>query len=306
MKKRSLKKVGEKEDVAKCILAVSQCLDLPIGTSTEKTETPSALHPQTTSFQKQFLAYSMGSYSFSIAKCANHLGQTAEPRHIFAALRRLQSSNELEFHLDTSEKGRIFHLKVTECGARMFANDDYVGLEENLTNAIHQSFTFSSSSSAEKVLDMHYIMHQVAAATDSECDEDDSADGKSRSLQRFQELTQTFFAEGLQSERVKLSSELLPASFYEIREKELMSDVRVLAQELPAMYSDPRNDTQSSTSVVFGKSIDYTTLAIAKFLHGIDSPRTPYLICRNNPMFGRWRETNFETVKNAVAKALQP
>jgi ATP-dependent DNA helicase Q4 len=304
MKKRSLKKLAEKEEVASCIHAVCECLDPPIGTSAKETAATLVTHAPSISFQKHFLAYSMGAYSFSIAKCANRLGSCAEPRHIFAALRRLQSCNELELHLDTSEKGRIFHLKITELGARIFASSEYEGLEEKLTDEIQRSFKLSSNGSADKVLDMHFIMHQVADATASAGEVDGIIDGKSRSLLQFQELMHTFFAKGLEEERNKILSELLPASFYEVREKELTSDVRILFQELPAIYSEQRQNKNSSTSVEIGHSVDYTALAVSKFLHGIDSPRTPYLLCRNHPMFGKWKYVNFETIHEAVCKTL--
>lgn len=298
MKRRSLKKMAEKEDVAKSILTVSQCIDPPI---IDQQDGSAATH--SSSFQRQFLAYSMGSYSFSMVDASNHLGSSAEPRHIFAALRRLQSSNELELSLDTTSAGRVFHLKITEAGCKVFGNDDDYQLhEKRLVDEIYQSFSLSSGSSADKVLDMHFILDQVSSVSQPVFEEKEETD-KSASLSRFQELTTAFFREGLQQQRLERKHELLPTSFFQVKEKELQTDVYVLLQDLPQVMASQKPHN-TSDPLLFGKTPEYSSLTIAKFLHGIESPRTPFLLCRNHPLFGKWRHVDFSLVIKAIHKIL--
>jgi hypothetical protein len=302
--------LAEREAVAVSIQAVSQCVDAPLtetGAETEKVST--TVLPK--SFQRHFLAYSKGSHSFSISQCANRLGPTAEPRHVFAALRRMQSSNELEFVLDTSETGRIFQLKVSETGFGLFRRDDYGKMEENLVDAIFESFSSSSDSGATKFLDMHYILDQVATASELSTDgidasEQISSSDKSPSLFRFQELTGKYFGEGLESERLAIEG-LLPASFSTIREKELKIDGLSLLRDLPPLFQQNSEKDPSPEHLKLGDAsrVDYTALAITKFLHGMDTPRTPYLTFRQYPLFGKWKTVDFRLVHESILKVVE-
>ncbi|KAG7347167.1 RecQ familyATP-dependent DNA helicase [Nitzschia inconspicua] len=300
MKRRSLQKLAETEQVALSILTVSQCIDPPLLENHD-----GAASTYSSSFQRQFLAYSMGSYSFSIASVANHLGASAEPRNVFAALRRLQASNELELSLDTSDAGRIFHLKVTKAGCQTFGNEDqYRLVEKHLTDEIHQAFFSSTSSSAEKVLDMHYILNEVASVSLPAFEEEGSKSDKSASLVRFQDLTSKFLSDRLQRKKSGEQHEILPKSFYEIRKEELQTDIYVVLQDLPQVMASKEIDPATDPLLV-GKIPEYTALAIAKFLHGMESPRTPFLLCRHHPVFGKWRHVDFSLIVDAISNALK-
>jgi len=310
LKRRTLQKLAEKEPVAIAIQAVSQCIDAPLSeTGAETMQVQTKTVPS--SFQRQFLAYSKGSHSFSISQAANRLGPSAEPRHVFAALRRLQSSNELEFVLDTSEKGRIFHLKISEKGVDVFNRNDYDKIEEDLVSTIFESFTSSGNSGATKVLDIHYILDQLANSSELAMDanydgDDDNSCSKSPSLMRFQELTHTYFKEGLESERLSVASELLPKSFFKIREKELKIDGLSLLRDLPSLFLNHNDAIENSSleQVVLGDPslTDYSALAITKFLHGHDTPRTPIFTFRQYPSFGKWKTVDFHLVHEEILK----
>lgn len=300
MKRRPLKKLAEREEVANSILAVCTCLDPPLSESDRSTAPTNA-----SSFQRQFLAYSMGSFSFSIASAANKLGELAEPRHIFAALRRLQSANELELSLNTSESGRVFHLKITESGCRVFGSEEYNKVEEMLTNTLYESFCSSSSSCAEKVLDMHYILDQVSeVGACRDTNEKDNNCRRSSSLVRFQELVHSFFDNGIEKERIARKHELLPKSFYTVRREELRTDTGILLREPPQMHCNQATG-DSNDSPRFGEDCDYTALALTKFLHGIESPRTPHLVARNHPLYGKWRQSNFNLILGEIQKTIE-
>jgi hypothetical protein len=307
LKKKSLKKLAEKEPVAVSIQDVCQCIDTPLlDKGNGDIEQRQVTAPN--AFQRQFLAYSMGSYSFSVTQCANRLGRSAEPRHVFAALRRLQSSNELEFALDTSEKGRVILLKVSDVGVERFSGEEYNDTETHLTNTLSKSFASSVDSGASKVLDMHYILHQVAVASTSMLSTPESANSppiKSSSLARFQHLTTDYFANGLREERIALASEILPATFFDIRDKELQIDAVSLLRDLPAVLTREASDDESNFLMLGAPTAaDYSALAIAKFLHGLGTPRTPILTFRTHPLFGKWKTVDFGLVLASIQKTL--
>jgi ATP-dependent DNA helicase Q4 len=304
LKKRPLQKLAEREPVAKSILEVAQCVDPPISSSSTQKERITEQPINNSAFQKQFLAYSLGSYHFSITDCANHLGPTAEPRHIFAAMRRLQASNELEFALDTSETGRVCHVKVTSKGASAFYGDAFETMEENLTSKLYESFSSSNCSAAKKVLDMHYILSEVAKVSSVI---DMQPRTKSRSLSRFQELMQRYFDDVPMTDNPEgsTSSNTLPIIFSDVRDKELEIDAHSLVRDLPYCTTGSRNEkTKEAVAVGNTDMIDYTVLAISKFLHGIDTPRCPSRNFRSHALFGKWRAANFSLVLEAVQKAL--
>eukprot|EP00980_Cylindrotheca_fusiformis_P006543 scaffold1384_cov116-Cylindrotheca_fusiformis.AAC.21 len=304
LKKRPLKKLASKEPVAASINAVSECFNPPVGDGEEGRdpgESRESNYKVPESFQRQFLAYSLGSYSFSVVDCASHLGPSAEPRHVFAALRRLQSSNELELSLDTTDKGRVFHLKLSARGASFFRSEDFDSLAEDLTNILYERFVSSIISGANKVLDMSHIMDEVATARETT---EILHSGKSTSLVRFQELVDNYFNGTLSKDSPEVKK-LLPDSFSCISEKDLRSDTLSVARDLPVLAKQAADSTYA---VKFGDGeyCDYSALAVTKFLHGIDSPRAPFLSFRTHPLFGKWNETEFLLVLKIVTEFMKP
>ena len=88
LKKRKIAKLALLEEVAKCIQACGVELDSEKPSNDASSQNSFAERGGTAS-QKGFAAYSFGINQFSIVKCARLLGPQAEPRHIYAALRRL-------------------------------------------------------------------------------------------------------------------------------------------------------------------------------------------------------------------------
>ena len=304
LKKRTLRKLAEREEVAQSIQSVCSCIDAPLIDKESEIPNDNPMKDPS-SFQRQFLAYSMGSYTFSVSQCANRLGHSAEPRHVFAALRRLQSANELELALDTSEKGRVFHLKITEAGVSTFSGENYDELEETLTNQIYDSFLFSSKSGANKVLDMHYILEKVASESDNSDKKETVDNEKSSSLEIFQTLIRDYFENGFDDERQHLRSQLLPKEFSNVRDEDLKIDTYALLRDLPSIHDDQSIEKFGiSLSSEDSDSSDYTALAITKFLHGIETPRIPFLHFRNHPLYGKWRHVEFGTVLESIQNIL--
>ena len=301
LKKRTLKKLAEKEPIAACIQEVGQCLDPPIGEARENDRPEDYSQSQTNAFQRQFLAYSLGSYSFSVVQCANKLGPSAEPRHVFAALRRLQSSNELELALDTSDKGRIIHIRISKKGVSFFGGMDFNDQVDELTNLLYETCSSSISSGASKVLDIQHIMEEVASV--SQTKRANSISSKSASLVRFQELTRDYFQGGFVDRKDGSLDANMPSSFIKIKRAELETDASAVLRDFPLLV---KQVPDCSFATAFGHPgvADYSALAITKFLHGMDSPRAPIHTFRTHPLFGKWKEAPFRSVMCSVMKSL--
>jgi Helicase conserved C-terminal domain len=300
MKKRTIEKLAEKEQVAASIKRVGVCCEQPIGD--EREDAPSS-QQQDKAFQRHFLAYSKGSYAFSVAKCANALGPGAESRHVFAALRRLQSSGELELALDTSGKGRVLLLTTTEKGTAYFHAQDFERKAEDLSSLLHESFTNSIFSGASKVLDMHYILNNIRENPSDKGDPKELRAGKSQSLLKFQELMTRYFRQELREGNDSLVN--LPDTFVMVKRRELENDLHSILRDLPLLVVQVPGEWDRSPVLGDSKFPDYTTVTVTKFLHGLDSPRAPLKAFRSHPLFGKWRQAQFASVLDGVAKLLK-
>jgi hypothetical protein len=305
MKKRTLEKLAANEDVAKSILAVGECLDPPLGEDREVNASEGQQNFPNSAFKRQFLAYSMGSYTFSVAHCAGYMGPSAEPRHVFGALKRLQSSNELEFNLDTTDSGRVLHVKLSPRGVNFFTSDNFETIANALVDDLHEALCSSIISGADKVLDMHLIMQELAVS----CENDPATNllqnpNKSPALVRFQELTKEYFQEGFEGrQKSEKAKGYLPKSFFSVKEQLLENDALSVFRDLPCLA---KQVTGSWEALAIGDPdvIDYTALSIAKFLHGIDSPRAPRLACRGHGLFGKWQGVRFPIVLEKIQSLL--
>jgi ATP-dependent DNA helicase Q4 len=305
LKKRSLDKLAETAPVASSIQRVGTCFKM----TTEQDDETATYSQQQPSFQRHFLAYGRGSYSFSVAKCANALGPSAECRHVFAALRRLQACGEIELVLDTSPKGRVLLLKLSREGSSFFHSDDFDMQAEHIVDILHESFSSSIFSAATKVLDMSYILDSMANAGTTEPDETSGPSaGKSPSLLRFQELARDYFRKGLlpvvHDMTETESRRILANSFFSVDRRELESDLFALLQDLPVLT---KKVPDFDFAPIFGKSNfgDYTVVAAAKFLHGLDSARAPVTAFRGHGLFGKWKQTHFRYLLDAIEKLVR-
>ena len=122
LKRRDLSKLSKEEPLAQ---AIENCgIRLDTGnmiSSTNQMKQNQAADGGTAS-QLGFHAYSFGTYQISILRCTRYLGRYAEPRHVFAALRRLQNDGELEIALDTSFNGKYLHLRLLQEGIDVFGS----------------------------------------------------------------------------------------------------------------------------------------------------------------------------------------
>ena len=292
LKKRTLAKLAEKEEVAACIQKCATCLDPPIGE-----EPQSEIAEVAEGFHRQFLAYSYGSYQFSVVRCANSLGPQAEPRHVYAALRRLQTSNELELRLNTSSTGRALYVQVPENGVNMFCGDDTDVHLENVVDSLVDRLSTAANCNAEKVLDMMHVMQEVAKA--SKLKPVESTTSKSKALLRFQELISDYFCgQNLLKEGSERNS-----PFMKISERDIPRDVvSAVANDLALSRDQKAKCSDDFTPLAIGdhETLDYAILSITKFLHGIDTPRAPATAYKKHYLFGKCREIRFSELRQHI------
>ena len=224
LKKRNLDKLEKYEQIAQSITKCGIRVDAQDEQPNNTTNNSSNRYQGDfggTAMEKGFFAYSFGTYKFSIVRCARCMGPNIEPRHVYAALRRLQTNGELELSLDTTANGRALHLKIKQDGMNMFrtrrVNDstDIQDQEEmkisDDVNAIitklSTQFHAKEKVSVGKVESMYEIMHQVSCQPTrkeekdmDEEDVDDSTDHstcqvkKSPRLVVFQKMVQAYFS----------------------------------------------------------------------------------------------------------------
>lgn len=193
-------------------------------------------------------------------------------------------------------------LKLTEEGSSFFNSVDFDIHAEDIVGRLHDSFSSSIFSAASKVLDMSHILNSMASASTTEDNETSGPSaGKSPSLLKFQELVRDYFSKGLQDETETESLRILGKKIFSVDRRELESDLFALLQDLPILT---KKVPDSDFAPILGKSKfgDYTVVAAAKFLHGLDSARAPATAFRGHFLFGKWKQTNFRCLLDTIEK----
>jgi hypothetical protein len=287
-----LDKLAEREPLAKAILYCAECVEPPAG---EATQTEKSLD----SFESRahrLVGHTFGSYSFSIAQCSNCLGESAEPRHVFAALRRLETNGEIDFVLDTAPKDRVLSLRLTNEGMRYFisGNEDTIN---GLVNDIMDRFVSTISSCANKVIDVNHIMRCVSEACRSEIE--GSACDKSSSLAMFQLLIGEYFEAEGQGRMLASNSADKPEFTADVNTRELSADSQTVLSHL----NDIQGGMPRTRLLRLGdpSANDYTALMIAKFLHGLAPGSMPLNLFWGHHLFGKMQSVQFSVLHDAVA-----
>lgn len=301
LKKRSLDKLCEKEDIAK---SIQQCgIDLQTNQSAalEPTDYDRFSKHGGTASQKGFLAYSFGIFQISVVTCAQLLGPDAEPRHVFAILRRLQDEGEIE--VTFSDSGRSIHLKLNEDGINLLTDpqNSEKWLNE-ASNSIYNHFNSQDKTREEKVIAVNSIMRQVSNVVD---DEEEKYPGqKSARLNTFQKLMEEYFSEennGASHEYINKVERSIVQTV-DLQDAHLTasikSDVTWLLQHPSLKKKIPIVPHSVEFDGVNHK--EYTALAITKILHGIETPRAPVLEWYRHPVWGRWRSIHFNSLNEYV------
>jgi hypothetical protein len=293
-KRRHLTELAEKEPLARAVITCGTCVEAPAG------EFLPAHQRDSVGRVKSLVGSSFGAYTFSVSQCASFLGHTAEPRHVFAALRRLEMTGDIELALDTSPAGKSLILKVTSIGLADLLNTDEGALDQ-LSMQIHERLTCNVEATARKTLDINHIMLEVSRASMGKAKE---LGQKSASLARFQQLIQGYFeTEGRDSPR-SLEREMQPSFVDMPSVHELSNCVSTVVAYLATLEAAVSSLDETALRIGEPSAVDYTALVITKFLHGIAASRLSPSLLRSNPMFGRLQGIQFSDLERAVRELL--
>jgi ATP-dependent DNA helicase Q4 len=292
-KRRHLKDLAECEPLARAAIACGVCVEAPAG------EAPSTQRVPCHDGRRIGVGSSFGAYKFSVSQCANVLGPDAEPRHVFAALRRLEKSGELELALDTSPSGKSLIVRLTRTGLDEFSVVDEARAAK-ISDEIHHRLACTVDVAARKTLAFSRIMLDVSTVA---CDDRDRGESKkSESLVRFQGLVNSYLASS-DDGNVDLSSSSLTlgSSFLDIPSvHELSNIVSSVQTYLATVERGITGLDEFMIRIGDSSTSDYAALAVTKFLHGIGSCRAPYSVLRTNPMFGRLQGVRFSDLERSV------
>jgi hypothetical protein len=320
LKRRTLHDLSRQELVARCIMKCGMELDQSSkpDVSVENAESFGQSLNSDIGRASGFHAYSFGSWRFSVVSCARLLGRYAEPRNVFASLRRLQDVGELELSLETGKTGRAMHLKLHHLAAHVFGDskscsvdiprtkDSLACYNSQLTSSLYDRLSRQEGLSAKKVEHIYSILHQVSISESSTNDpvesNDDDEKNSDSSNRCFHLLIDQYFSQIDESrDQVFVAPVLHPILDGHDRRKiqELTADILILIHE-PTLSTN-------QVGLTFGSKdcIDYTARAITKILHAIDAPRAPVFAWNTHPLWGKWRTYCFKDVYNTVFSILE-
>jgi ATP-dependent DNA helicase Q4 len=307
LKKCSLEKLSNVEEVARSIEKCGTRVDQPSGLGDFGG----------TALEKGFYAYSFGTFKFSVVRCARCMGPIAEPRHVYAALRRLQEKGELELSLDVTPNGRALHVRLTKDGINLFRKRPPGAIEdrsdcgsiEGIKTLMSKQFSAKEKISVDKVQSMYDIVRKVSIVTlqsnvNEERVEEEKNRDKSARLAAFQSLIQTFFKEGVVSKVAAQDGSVSDIKDFPLDNARLLSCLSSDATSIIQVLSSRRQE-RNATEVQIGEHADYRNLSISKILHGIDAPRTPVSEWYSHILWGKYRSFSFTSILKAVEKVLE-
>jgi len=318
LKRQAIEKLANTEPIARCICSCGIRVDsrsgtLSMGASYSDQRGDTAMQ-----------RYSFGVIEFSITKCTRLLGVGAEPRHVYAALRRLQSIGELE--LSFTDTGKSVHLKMNKDGINFFCKTEGPDSCEQLSirddaafdflvDSIYQHCLNQDVSRCSKVLEIHHILRQVSLAnargtnkgskSESELEQNSGGDGS----QLFQKMINHYFNDDEERSTIIERNDLTEQKeLLQVQDNDsttlsfLSSDVWALLQYKP-MEKSTLNELPR---VIFAAEnfLDYTSLRVTKILHGITSPSTPVSEWYSHPLWGKWKSYNFISLLSEVNKII--
>lgn len=286
-KQETLQSLAEKEDVLAAILSCSACTDSPSEYDSKGDDWSGAKLGQATE-RTRLSGNRFGVYSFSVSECSNCIGGTAEPRHVFGAIRRLQNKGMIEFDLKTSPQHRCLQVRMTHEG--MVAIES--GSIEDLVSEVFQRLSASVSSTSQKVLDLQAILQQVSKSYLSPPVE---LGGKTKGLEIFQDLTSQYLSGANRNDNLP-SVEPFRA---EPKVAEIARDAQIALQHLSQVQL---SSTTNPGALRFGDlaTSDYTSLSVTKFLHGLSLPSISPTLLKHHPVFGRWQDVKFVVIHDMV------
>lgn len=289
-RKKCLEELAMSERVIDAIRKCCQCVEAPVGQSIADRNMKVGFKGH------NLVGQTYGSFCFSIAQCANCLGPDAEPRHVLAALRRLQQNGQVEYVLDTTPSGRYIHMRL---------NRDIVGIltEENeiqyggLVEETYEAFNLAVSTSADKVLEIYRILRLVGRVKYGEM----HSKCKSASLHCFQNLIERYLAkESSEDKDCTLHEDVRDAFSTKPTRKSLDLSVWSVVDHLKQLQKAHAASEACPISLDHQMAADYVALAVTKFLHGIAPASSPASLCRQHTAFGSLQSVEFSALRDVV------
>lgn len=286
-----IEKLAVNEPVLQAIIKCADHVEPPAG-QLSTTEEPDGYFPVRRSAMSNNV---YGSYTFSVTKSSNCLGDMGEPRHVFAALRRLETNGEIDFTLEASPKDRVLSVRLTNEGMKYFKENNDADIDI-LVEETTDRFISTITSCSDKVIEIHHIMRKVY-----EVDPTNDDGPKSASLTQFQHLIERYFeAEGAGNLLTVEPSDLLYFN-NEFSGRELAADIENVLSQLYNIHAgfpaSPGKLQLADASVT-----DYTVLTITKFLHGLAPASIPPNLIRQHHLFGKMQGVQFNKLHDAVAR----
>jgi hypothetical protein len=290
----SLEELAAKEHVLGAILQCCQCVEPPAGQSKppEKRSAGFGGH--------NLVGQTFGTFCFSIAQCANCLGPDAEPRHVFAALRRLQSSGHIEYVLDTTPAGRCIHMHLKRGAVEAFAIKDNPAYDD-LIDETCQGFNLAVTTTAGKVLEIYRILRQV----DEVSPKDEGTEYKSASLTLFQEMIRDYLAkDGGETDPIACGALKTEAFAASPSRRSLDLAVWSIVRHLKEMQSARATAEVDSMSLDHASAADYVALAVTKFLQGVAPASTTPSLCRQHSSYASLQSVEFSALRTIVTSVV--
>jgi len=265
-----------------------------------------------TAFEMGFASYGHDVYNFSIMKCTRMMGIGTEPRHIYAALRRLEKSGQIELKFDRKEEQDL-HLKITSKGLAFFCGsslDESGKTLEDLSKELWTIFSDHEINVTSKCESMYEIMcrldaeHRQITAFDT-CDSKIGDAFKSSTTRLFHKMMSDYFNGYRDVDATNpdiFSTPIKQFPFDEIGCKsQLLTDVMSLTSD-PSLHKP----SSSRIAVRFGAQPyqDYTSIVLTKFFHGIDTPRIAISDWISHPLWAKYREFSFASMLASVRAIL--
>jgi hypothetical protein len=251
------------------------------------------------------------------------MGPNTEPRHVYAALRRLQENGELELVLDTTANGRALHLKMKQDGIHLFRSKGKQGLAcqgvlgddaGRIIARLSDQFSAKEKVGVDKVESIYEIMHHVSMQQDNineldnEIDADDDINEekcakKSHRLIVFQQMVQAYFSNASSAQDMSTTKAPEVIKNFPMNKARpmscLSSDVSLLMQVLSLRRQE---QIPIAVHINHPNFADYRDLCLAKILHSIDAPRAPILSWYSHQLWGKYRNYSFPSVVDAITK----
>jgi Helicase conserved C-terminal domain len=289
-RRKKLSVLAEKDKLAKAILSAAVCTEPPAGEYSkeqEKSSMPSSVRLPTSGF---------GTYVFSATKCAMQLGPEGEVRHVFGALRDMQTRGDVHMKVDNTIAGSALCLTV-DARVLCLSLEERNEMIRDLTDKLYEQCATTVIACTRKVLDLHCILTKLA---NNQLDVSESSSTDTKPL--FHTLVSDYFCK---DDWTEAGMETTGDGVFEILSESVKSHVRNDVYQAVAQLRDTQASLRyEATDASCLDRADVSALSVCKFLHGIAPLAHPVQIFRHHPVFGKYQSLQFDVLHDHVQSLL--